>query len=388
VAGATAHPRVWLVGGSDVDARIDLMQALRDEFEIGAVGSDPRLVARFEAADLRYRSYRMSRGVSPMDDLWGLWQLVRLFRASRPEIVHTFDTKPCVWGRLAARLAGVPVIIGTLPGLGSLYSTGGWKSRLVRLPYQALQTAACRLSDRTTFQNQDDAREFVRRRVVSRRRTTVIRGSGVRTDLLVPGPAGDDAAYRRELGLPDEGLVFLTVTRVLRSKGVLELAHAARTVRDVDPSIQFVLAGPADQESMESLTAAELEELEDSVRWIGARSDVKRLLELADAFVFPSFYREGIPRALLEAASMAMPLIAADVAGSREVVSDGVNGFLLRPRDAGAIAEAVLRLAREPDLRARFGAESRRRALAEFDLAVIARDTAALYRALLPPVRS
>ncbi len=364
------------------------MHALRDEFEVGAAGTDPKLAVPFEAAHLRYRSYRMSRGVSPIHDLWGLSQLVRLFRAERPEIVHTFDTKPCVWGRLAARLAGVPVVIGTLPGLGSLYATRDWKSRLVRLPYQALQTVACRLADQTTFQNHDDAREFVRRRVVSRQRLTVIRGSGVRTDLLNPECDGDDAAFRRELGLSEHGLVFLTVTRVLRSKGVLELARAARAVHDVDPSIQFLLAGPADQESMEALTDAEFEELRDSVKWIGARSDVKRLLQLADAFVFPSFYREGIPRALLEAASMALPLIAADVAGSREVVADGVNGFLIPPRDAGAIADAVLRLARREDVRARFGAESRRRALAEFDLAVIARDTASLYRALLPAVRS
>jgi glycosyltransferase involved in cell wall biosynthesis len=378
------RPRVLLVGGPDVDARIDLMRSLEHDFEVSALGTDPLLASTFAASGFRYRHYRMSRGVNPIMDASGLWQLVRIFRMEAPDIVHTFDTKPGVWGRLAARIARVPVVIGTLPGLGSLYATPGRRGKLVRLAYQPLQTLACRLADRTIFQNGDDAREFQKRRVVARRKTVVIGGSGVRTDVLRPQTDPATAEYRSELGLPEHGLIVLTVTRVLRSKGVLELARAAREVRLQDPSIRFVLAGPADDQSMDALTAGELDELRDALTWIGPRRDVQRLLALADVFVFPSFYREGIPRALLEAASMALPLIAADVAGSREVVEHGVNGLLIAPRDAHAIAEAVLRLAREPDLRARFGMQARTRAIAEFDLAAIAARTASLYHELLP----
>jgi glycosyltransferase involved in cell wall biosynthesis len=210
----------------------------------------------------------------------------------------------------------------------------------------------------------------------------IIPGSGVRTDLLTPS-ADSGASLRASLKLEGASVVVLMVSRVLRSKGVLELAHAARQVRRADPTIAFLLAGPADDASLDALTEHELAELRREVQWLGARDDVKELLALADIFVFPSFYREGVPRVLLEAASMGLPLVAADAAGSRDVVDDGVNGFLVPPQDAPAIAQAVLRLAREPELRSRFGAESRRRAIDEFDLAVIAERTASLYRELL-----
>jgi glycosyltransferase involved in cell wall biosynthesis len=377
---------VWLVGGPDVDARIDLMHSLSSDFEVCAAGTDPGLAASFAESKLRFRHYRMSRRVNPVLDAYGSWQLLRIFRAERPDVVHTFDTKPGVWGRLAARLAGVPVVIGTLPGLGSLYTPTGWKGALVRSVYQPLQALASRAADRTVFQNTDDAREFERRRVVPREKATVIPGSGVRTELFCPPAAAAEVAYRAELGLREHGLVVLMVSRVLRSKGVLELARAAREVRREDSAIQFLLVGPEDAESLDALTAEELEELRNAITWIGPRRDVKRLLALADMFVFPSFYREGVPRVLLEAASMALPLVAADVAGSREVVEHGVNGFLVPPRDSPAIAEAVLRLAREPELRALLGAQSRRRAVAYFDLAVIAERTTSMYRELLPTV--
>jgi glycosyltransferase involved in cell wall biosynthesis len=378
---------VWLVGGPDVDARIDLMRSLSSDFEVCAAGTDPRLSASFAESKLRFRHYRMSRGVNPVLDAYGSWQLLRIFRAERPDVVHTFDTKPGVWGRLAARIAGVPVVIGTLPGLGSLYTPTGWKGTVVRFVYQPLQALASRAADRTVFQNTDDAHEFERRRVVPRGKAMVIPGSGVRTELFCPAVGAAEAAYRAELGLREGGLVVLMVSRVLRSKGVLELARAAHAVRREDSAIQFLLAGPSDAESLDALTAAELQELRNAITWIGPRRDVKRLLALADVFVFPSFYREGVPRVLLEAASMALPLVAADVAGSRDVVEHGVNGFLVPPRDSPAIAEAVLRLAREPELRARLGAQSRRRAVAYFDLAVIAERTTSLYRELLPTVR-
>jgi glycosyltransferase involved in cell wall biosynthesis len=383
-----ARPLVWLVGGPDVDARIDLMQALSRDFEVWAVGTDPGLAASFAQSELRFLHYRMSRGANLALDAYGLWQLVRMFRKERPDVVHTFDTKPGVWGRLAARGAGVPVVVGTLPGLGSLYGETDWKRTAVRLAYQPLQTLASRLADRTVFQNVEDAQEFARRRVVSRDKTVVIPGSGVRTDVWAPmtiTPA-ENQALRGEIGLRQDGLVVLMVSRVLRSKGVLDLARAAQTVVRDDPAIQFVLAGPTDSESMDALSPVEMEELQSSVTWIGPRRDIKHLLALADVFVFPSFYREGVPRVLLEAASMALPLVAVDAPGSRDVVEQGSNGFLVPPKEPRALAAAILQLARAPELRAQFGANARRRAVAEFDLSVIAERTKSLYVELLPTV--
>lgn len=168
-------PIVCLVGGPDIDARLDLMRLLSHDFDVCAVGTDARLAASFASAGFRYWEYRMSRRVNPVLDVHTVWRLVRIFRAERPTIVHTFDTKPGVWGRLAARLAGVPVVVGTLPGLGSLYANPNWKGRLIRLVYQPLQTLACRWADLTVFQNADDAQEFVRRGLTRAKLSSLIR---------------------------------------------------------------------------------------------------------------------------------------------------------------------------------------------------------------------
>jgi glycosyltransferase involved in cell wall biosynthesis len=359
------------------------MRHLLSGFDVWAVGTDLSLSESFARQGMRYRDYRMSRGVNPLADAAAVRELTRIFRAERPDIVHTFDTKPCVWGRIAAKAARVPVVIGTLPGLGSLYAGPARRTRILRLAYQPLQTIACRISDLTIFQNDDDASEFVRRRVVAPRRVAIVPGSGVDTGEFVPPSRPPDAGARLALGLPTDGLLVVMVSRLLRAKGVLEYAAAARMARELDPTVQFVLVGPADAESVDPLTAHELEEVAAAVSWVGPRSDVNEILRLADVFVFPSFYREGVPRVLLEAASTGLPLVAADVPGSRDVVADGVNGYLVPPRDARAIGEAVLRLAASPGLRSSFGERSRELAVSQFGLAVVAARTGSLYRSLL-----
>jgi glycosyltransferase involved in cell wall biosynthesis len=381
-APSAARPKVCLVGGPDVDARQPLMLRFDRDFDVCAIGTEPSLATSFEARGLRYRTYAMTRGVSPLRDLCSLWQLVRIFRSERPRVVHTFDSKPAIWGRLAAKFARVPVVIGTLPGLGSLYSAPSWKGRIVRLMYQPLQTLACRWADLTIFQNHDDAREFTRRRVVPADRSLVIPGSGIPTDVFAPADEETSRARRAELGL-DGSVVAVMISRVVRTKGVLDFAAAARTVRVANSDVRFVLVGPEDRSSLDALTPAELAELHGSLSWLGPRDDIRGVLSAADIFVFPSFYREGVPRVLLEAAAMGLPIVAADVPGSRDVVEDGVNGFLVAPRDPDAITEAVLRLAGAPELRRRFGQSSRHRAVSRFDLSEIAQRTESVYWDLL-----
>jgi glycosyltransferase involved in cell wall biosynthesis len=380
----TPKPVVCLVGGPDVDARLDLMRLLSRDFEVFAAGTDARLAKVFSDAGFRFRYYPMSRLVNPALDARTVWRLVRMFRVERPTIVHTFDTKPGVWGRIAARLAGVPIVVGTLPGLGSLYANPTWKGRVIRLVYEPLQSLASRLADLTVVQNSDDARELERRGVVPRGRGTIIPGSGVRTDVFsLSDSNGTLARLRQELGLDRSVMVVTMVSRVVRSKGVLDFAAAGRMVREAEPEVTFLLVGPADAESLDALTPEELRELEGGVRWIGPRRDVKELLALSDVFVFPSFYREGIPRVLLEAASMGLPLVVASGPGSNDVVEDGVSGVLVPPKDPSAIADSVLRLTHDPELRARLGAEARERAVSQFDLSVVAEQTRSLYEALL-----
>ena len=250
--------------------------------------------------------------------------------------------------------------------------------------YEPLQALASRSADLTVFQNARDAEDFVERGIVSSDRVTVIAGSGVRTDVFMPTARGDTtSASRADLGLAGDALVVTMISRVTRTKGVLDFAAAARKIRALRPEIEFVLAGAADGEGFDALNERELGELDGSVRWIGFRDDVREILAFTDVFVFPSYYREGVPRVLMEAASMGLPLIAVDAPGSTDVVEDGRNGILVPPRNVDAIVAAVLRLADDSLLRSRLGRQSRALVVSRHDLGLVVQQTRSCYQELL-----
>ena len=387
---APSNPRVLIVGGEDVDARIELMQTLSDEFTIAAAGTIPALAERFTAKGFEYFYYPMARGSNPLRDVRGLTALWRVFRRYRPQIVHTFDTKPCAYGRLVARLAGVAAVVGTVPGLGSLYvdnggAEQGFKRRLVRGIYERLQHLASRSADLTIFQNRDSAREFISRGIVPEDKATIIAGSGVRTELFDPArfSDADRKQVRQELRVPESALLVTMVSRIIRSKGVEEYVAAAKAVRERVPGVNFLLVGPADERSIDRFSAEELAQLSRTLNWPGVRRDIPRILAATDIFVLPSFCPEGIPRVLLEAASMALPIVTTHSPGCVDVVEEGENGFLVPVRNAGALTTAILRLIENADARARFGPESRRRAISLFELAIVSSKTRQIYQSLL-----
>jgi glycosyltransferase involved in cell wall biosynthesis len=389
VAKQPSRPRVLIIGTDDVDARIELMQRLRDEFTLAAAGTSHALQRRFSEAGFRYFYYPLARGNAPLTDGFAFVALLRLLAGFRPTIVHSFDSKPCVYGRLAAWLARVPVVVGTIPGLGSLYvETGpealGLPRRVVRGIYELLQRLASRASQLTIFQNHDDAEEFLAKGVVQHDKVTVIPGSGVRTDVFDSARIDPAArrAVRASLGVPEGALLVTMVSRVIRSKGVEDYAAAAARVRQAHPNAHFLLVGPADEKSLDRFNPSDLAQLAATVNWPGARSDIPSILAASDIFVLPSYYREGIPRVLIEAASMSLPLVTTRSPGCVEVVEDSVNGFLVPVRDPDALVSAISRLVRDPELRSRFGQESRRRAVERFDLSAIAERTRSIYRTL------
>ena len=374
------------------------MHCLKDAFNISALGSLPTLQDRFLVEGFSYSSYHLSRQVNPLSDLLTVGQLVLIFRKLKPQIVHTFDAKENVWGRMAARLAGVPIIIGTMTGLGALYARDSLKIRLIRLVYQPLLTLTCRFSDLTIFQNHDNAHQFITAGIVSKRKAPVILGSGVSTDLFAPSRVSDleQAEIRAELDIQSDKIVVTMVSRVIRSKGVLEFIYAAQEVGARCPGVRFLLIGPEDFENVDRLNSEELTQLKQSeaVTWPGPRRDIPGVLAMSDIFVLPTAFPEGIPRILLEAASMELPIITTDTPGCNEVVEHGVNGFLVPVGDPEALSQAIMRLIEQPELRKRFGRISRQRVIERFDISVVADQTSSVYRkllerkALLPAVES
>ncbi len=381
----SALPKVMLVGSIDIDARLELMHFLSDNFDISALGSLPTLQGKFSDEGFSYISYTLSRRANPFLDIFTLIQLYFIFRRLKPHLVHAFDTKPCVWARIAADLAGVPVIIGTLPGLGSLYTNENFINRLLRSIYERLQQLACYVSDLTIFQNHDDARQFIEAGILSPQKVMVIPGSGVSTQWFAQEQISDakKAELRKELQIQPDKIVITMVSRIIKSKGVFEFMSAAQEVITHYPNARFLLVGPEDNKSLDRLNADELKQLKQVVTWLGSRQDISSILAVSDIFVLPSAYREGMPRVLLEAASMGLPIVTTDSPGCREVVENNINGFLIPTRDSSALREALLHLIEEPQLRQGFGKISRQRAVERFDFLKIASRIHAVYEQLL-----
>jgi glycosyltransferase involved in cell wall biosynthesis len=378
-------PRVLIIGGPDVDARIPLIKQMQGQFRFLVAGSQDQPAEPFRNAGIEFWSYPMRRSANPVADLKMLVSLIRLIRAANVDIVHTFDTKPSVWGRLAARIANVRVIVGTLPGLGSLYSHNTLGTRLIRSIYQPVQKLACHQSDLTIFQNSADAEHFIRAGVVPNPRVAILPGSGVETQYYDPDryKNGRRKQLRTELGLNDVDFTITMISRMIRSKGVLEFSRVAQMVSEQHPETKFLLVGPSDPQSVDALTEREIKQVKKSVIWLGVRKDVPHLLSISDLFAFPTYYHEGIPRVLLEAASMGLPIIATQSPGCDEIVEHNTNGFLVPKQDTKAFSNAVSTLIVNPSMCRRFGHVSRQRAVHKFDLSIIAEKTTSIYQHLL-----
>jgi glycosyltransferase involved in cell wall biosynthesis len=309
-----------------------------------------------------------------------LAEIARLYRAERPDIVHHVALKPVLFGAAAARLAFPrgrgPVRVTAVTGLGSGLRPGRFIARLGEPALRwALRLAA--RGGRVIVQNPEDGAALIRLGI-DPARIALIRGSGVDTAHFAPLPDP-----------PGAPVVVALVGRMLRSKGVLDAAAAVRRLRAQGLAIELVLAGPTDPDNADSLDQPTLAALATApgVEWLGRVEDVRTVWRRAAIAVFPSTYGEGVPKALLEAAACARPIVAADMPGCREVGRPDETGLLVPPHDIDALAEAIAALAGDPPRRQGMGAAARALVEREFDEAVVAEQTLALYRAALAESR-
>ena len=319
------------------------------------------------------------RGDGPIAAARAIAAIARLYRAERPDIVHHVALKPVLFGGLARRLAfagmaGGPAIVDSVMGLGSGFSArdrAAWLRRpLLRL---ALRLAVGGGAGRVIVQNPEDAAALAGFGV-DRRRIALIRGSGIDIRHFQPLPEPGGETVRVAL-----------VSRMLRQKGVLEAAAAIRRLRARGLPIELLLAGPTDPDNAGSLGAEALVRLasEPGIKWLGPVADVREVWGRAAIAVLPSTYGEGVPKALLEAAACARPIVATDVPGCREVVRPGETGILVPANDPAALAEAIAALAADAALRRRLGQAGRALVESAFAEEIVARDTLAVYLALL-----
>jgi glycosyltransferase involved in cell wall biosynthesis len=321
-----------------------------------------------------------TRSVAPLDDSRALVELVKLFRRLRPAIVHTHNPKPGVYGRVAARIAGVPIVINTTHGLYALPDDPAPKRALV----YGLERLASACSHAELVQNPEDLSVLERLGVGGEKLTLLRNGIDLRRFDPASISAIDVDAARVELGArAPTDVVVGVVGRLVREKGFPEVFEAARSLRDRLPGLRFAAIGPDEPEKPDSLRIHDRVAAEATgVRLLGNRDDIVRLYRAMDLYVLAS-HREGFPRSAMEASAMGVPIVATDIRGCRQVVEDGVTGLLVPPRHPAALAEAVAALAVDPSRRQQMGAAGRRKALHDFDQQRCIDLTLATYRRLL-----
>jgi glycosyltransferase involved in cell wall biosynthesis len=319
------------------------------------------------------------RGDGVLGAAWAISEIAGLYRAEQPDLVHHIALKSVLFGGIALRRAfpapeRAPVAIDSIMGLGSGFSAASFAARLRRPSLGiALRLAVGGERSWVVVQNPED-RDALMTLGIAPRRIVMIRGSGV------------DCNHFRPLPDPDATTVTVAlVSRMLRAKGVLDAVAAIRLLRGRGHPVELLLAGPTDPDNRGSLTAEALVSLraDHGIEWLGRVADVRAVWRRAAIAVLPSTYGEGVPKALLEAAACARPIIASDVPGCREIVRPGETGLLVPPRDIQALAEAIAALAGDPMRRKAMGRAARELVECEFGEDIVASETLAVYDAAL-----
>jgi glycosyltransferase involved in cell wall biosynthesis len=321
--------------------------------------------------------YLWRKSTRPLDELRCCVSLLRLYRQLRPTLVHHFCLKPTLYGGIAARITGVPAVVDTLTGLGYLFTTRTVKTRVLRsIVARGLRFSFRHQNHRVIFQNPYDRDFLLASGIVPGDRGVLIKGSGVNLSLFTPEPESD--------GPP----VVLMASRLLWAKGVGEFVTAARALRARGIRARFVLLGKPDPDHPSAVPVRTLEHWRDAgdVEWPGWQLDMPALITQSHIVCLPSYYGEGVPRILLEAAASGRPIVATDTPGCREIIRHGHNGLLVPAGDGEALAGAIAQLIENAPLRAAMGGRGREIAGIEFSLDQVIDANLAVYRSLLASI--
>ncbi|HXK58777.1 MAG TPA: glycosyltransferase family 4 protein [Acidobacteriota bacterium] len=349
--------------------------------EVYGICSPGPEVEAVSAAGIRYLPVPMTRSFTPARDMHSLLELYRVMRRYRFTIIHTHTPKAGFLGQLAARMAGVPIIVNTVHGFYFHERTPFVKRRF----YVALEKLAARCSTMVLSQSAEDMATAVNERICEPGKIQFL-GNGVDATSFDPGRIRPETRDRKrqELGIPQSVPVIGFVGRIVAEKGIRELFQAFRIVQEALPEARLLMVGPADPEKNDALDfdAAHDYGIAEGCIFTGRREDMPDLYSLMDLVVLPS-YREGFPRPPMEASFMGIPSVVTDVRGCREAVDHGVNGLIVPLGNVEALAAAILRLLKNPDERMRMGQAGRRIALERFDERRIAARVLQVYSQLL-----
>lgn len=375
------HEHLVLVVNADwffLSHRLPLAkEALRRGWRVTLVASDTGSADLVRAEGIEFMDLPLSRsGTNPVSEFLAVVFLAKLYRRLRPSLIHHVTLKPVVYGTLASRSTPNVPVVNAVSGLGYTFiSKGSWHP--LRLAVQRLYGLALgRPRSWAIFQNDDDLAHFVDGGLIDSDGAVLIRGSGVDVQHFAPTPE------------PDGAPVVVLPARLLRDKGVVEFVEAARQLRDEGSPARFALVGMLDPDNPAGIDVATVDNwvATGDVEWWGFRDDMPEVYRQATVVVLPS-YREGLPKALLEAGASARTLVTTNVPGCRDVVTDNETGLIVPVRDAGALAVALRRVLSESTLRGRLRAAARKNVVDYHTIEHIVEAHFSLYERILYSAR-
>ena len=312
-------------------------------------------------------------GMNLGEELKLLFFLRKLLKNNPGAVIHLVGLKNMLWGGIAAKITGHDKIVFAVSGLGTLFGEKSSK-RITGAILKILKTGIKGENKTVIFQNHEDEALFISNGICKKEQSRYMIGSGVSVNLFKSKERKDHEPIR---------IIF--TGRMLREKGILDLIEAAEILRpEYEEKVEFILVGET-RNNHYSLTKEELTELTDGryIKWLGYRDDIPDLLAESDIMCFPSYYREGVPKALLEASAASLPIVTTDSIGCRDTVEDGVNGFLVKPHSPKEVARELSVLIKDPDLRKRMGEASLEKAERMYEVEDVAKKHLEIYESFL-----
>lgn len=335
------------------------IEAKKQDYDVTIITKDTGKKSDIEKLGLRFMDLPINRsGQNIKEELHTCWFLYCLYKKEKPDVVHHVGLKTILWGTLAAKLAGVKGVVNAVSGLGIFFSEEN-KSMAARLLPKVLRFSHHRPNLVVIFQNDEDKELFLRNGIIEKKQAFYIKGSGVNLN---------EYCYTPE---PEIGKIRVLLTaRMIIEKGIFVLIDAAELLRtQYQNKVEFLLCGGLD-DNPKAIRKEELETKCDGVyiQWLGYRTDILNILKSCHIVAFPSYYKEGLPKSLIEADAIGRPIVTTDWIGCREAVVDGYNGYLIPIKNSKTLADKLQVLFDNKELRIKMGGNSRR--LAERDFSI------------------
>jgi N,N'-diacetylbacillosaminyl-diphospho-undecaprenol alpha-1,3-N-acetylgalactosaminyltransferase len=335
-------------------------------------------VEKIRQEGIEVKLWSLKRGrLNLTNKVFSIIQLTLILRKARFDIIHSFGHEANIFCAIAGRIAGTKRIIAHVTGLGSEFIEG---PSIIGRTAILLYWLTRRSVTHYVFENENDLMYF---RHVHKGKALIIPSSGIDTSYFDPLDVDEARIHklRKEIDLEEDDIVVTFIGRLLIHKGLKELLATAQLIAEKYSNMKFLIIGELDESNPSSISKKDIDDFRKirNVYFMDRRDEIKEILQITDIFVNPS-YREGLPRATLEAMAMNKAIVTSDVPGCRETVDHGVNGLLVPPRDAEALSEALTQLADDKALRENMGVASRRLILNKYTIEhIVARSKSELY---------